>query len=400
MTTETTDSAPAAHSLQHYDVGLYKAVSRWCAQGIFRRKDVAETLIVRSCEESCGVRTALISHCQKRTVKRVSVPYSGGPIDDGKATSPWDVPLPAQEPFGEGKWRIVVPGSEEVHACAGGCSGSGQTRCPGCGGAKRTTCKALFCSSGRCSNCLYGKVSCNSCGGVGRRSCTACGGTGRRTDYTASGSSVSNCWSCSGGQVTCTSCGGTGRANCNYCHGTGQCSTCHGAGKVTCGKCGGRGHVTCGTCRGHGKLKTYDSMDASAFNISTCRTERFLDLPAKLAASASGTVTKELEAKLLSLPGHPEISIDSSIGALREMQEETSQKIPAGARVVRQKYTETEVAVRRLRYTYGSSDRELWVYGVDETVHAPGFPLDWGRLVLAALAVAVVVGTLLLLVKA
>lgn len=141
-------------------------------------------------------------------------------------------------------------------------------------------------------------------------------------------------------------------------------------------------------------------MDASAFNISTCRTERFLDLPAKLAASASGTVIKELEAKLLSLPGHPEISIDSSIGALREMQEETSQKIPAGARVVRQKYTETEVAVRRLRYTYGSSDRELWVYGVDETVHAPGFPLDWGRLVLAALAVAVVVGTLLLLVKA
>lgn len=144
----------------------------------------------------------------------------------------------------------------------GGCRGRGRVDCFTCGSRGKVKCPTCHGALKiNCTNyCIGGKVNCSYCHGVGTVTKTEYvtksvsvwnQATGMyETHYQSvpvTGSVPCTHYGCLYGKVTCNVCNGLGQINCNTCGLTGE---------VTCSACSGLGDLQCSPCIGSGKTGT------------------------------------------------------------------------------------------------------------------------------------------------
>jgi hypothetical protein len=320
---------------------LHARSTRWL------RRDLAKKLDIESFERSGSFHTVFRSFTETRDTARAHVAYRGGPVDGpehGQPPQPWDIPVAVPGKFIDRDHHEPVPHTDVVKTCHG-CNGNGQITCSRCSGG--------------------GRVSCSNCGGDGRvnqtRTVTRTNPQGQSETYTES-----------------------------Y---TESCGTCSGSGRVTCSDCAGSGRITCPTCDGATRVKHYLQLHVGWKTQVSDHVVEKTDLPDDLVTGAIGIcIHSEEDDRLEPMigsgggrgpyrEGGGRVNAEVNEAANRLIQ---SHRFPGGTKLLRQALVVRAVPVYEARYRWGKEVRRFWVYGTDEQVHAPGYPLSILRIGLAA----------------
>jgi hypothetical protein len=316
-------------------------LNRWSNDGFFRARKLGDRAAIEEVVAQSSYAVRLWSEFEERTVSRASKPHPGGAVDDtGAPPDHWAITVRRPEDFEDRTEQVPVPHTERVETCRG-CGGMGMVNCGNCQG--------------------WGKVNCPFCQGKGYRERTE-----TRTETGPGGAPTTR-------MVTV-------RDNC----------TCFG-GKVNCTTCAGRGKVTCGTCAGSGKVKTFDLLTVKFHVVDRSEVLNTTAVPVEHLRASSGKVrVVEDGERITTFPGvSPEV--DKQANALLH----ESHAPRADARLLFQRLRIEEVSVHEVRYRHGSGPaKQLWIFGDEEKVHAPGAPWSSGRLAAViggAVAVAAVV---------
>lgn len=321
---------------------LHVRTTRWL------RRDLAKTLPIDSFERSGSFHVVLRSFTETRGTAWTHVPYRGGPVDgpeNGKPPAPWDIPVRVPGMFINRDHHEAVPHTESVKTCHE------------CGG--------------------VGNVVCNNCGGDGRVRCSGCGGDGR-VEKTRTETRTNS----QGESETYTE------------HYTESCWTCSGSGQVTCSTCTGSGRVTCPTCDGATRLKHYLRLHVGWKTHVRDHVIEKTDLPDEMIAGAVGVVIHaEEEERLEPIGGGAAASGGGPYrgggGRVNAEVNETANRLlqahrfPGGTKLHRQALVVRAVPVYEACYRWGKETRRFWVFGSDEQVYAPKYPLSIVRLGLA-----------------
>ena len=312
------------------------------------RRDLAKTLPIDSFERSGSFHVVFRSFTEARDTGPTHVPYRGGVVDgpeNGRPPAPWDMRVDAPGIFINQDHYEPVPHTDSVKTCHG-CGGMGNIVCGNCGG--------------------DGRVRCSSCGGDGRvsktRTLTRTNSQGQTETYTES--YTETCWKCSGdGQVTCSTCSGSGR-------------------------------VTCPTCDGATRLKHYQRLHVEWKTHVADDVIEKTDLPDDLVTGAVGIVVHAEEEDRLEAvnQGTSEGRGGPYRGGGGRVNAEVNQvanrliashRFPGGVKLHRQALVVRAVPVYEARYRWGKETRRFWIYGTDEQVYAPKYPLSIVRLGMA-----------------
>jgi hypothetical protein len=316
------------------------------------RRDLAQKLPIESFERSGSFHVVFRSFTEDRSIGPAFDPFWGGVVDgpeNGRPPAPWDMQVRIPGTFINQDHHEPVPHTDVVKTCHG-CSGAGKVTCSNCGG--------------------DGRVRCSSCGGDGRvertRTLTRTNSQGQTETYTES-----------------------------Y---TESCSTCWGSGQVTCSTCGGDGRVTCPTCSGATRVKHFQQLHVAWKTLVADQVIEKTDLPDDLIGGAVGIVIHAEEEDRL------EPSVGGAGGPYRgggrvnaEVNEVSnrllqSHRFRPGTKLHRQSLVVRAVPVYEARYAWGKETRRFWVYGTDQQVHAPKYPLSIIRLGMAIGIPTAVVG--------
>lgn len=316
------------------------------------RRNLAKKLSISAFATSGAFHVVFQSFTEKRAKGPAHEPYWNQPIDgpeSGPEPESWDIYVQVPGQFINHVIALEVPHTAVVKTC--------------------------FQCRGR------GEVTCSGCGGSGRNTCSRCGGDGRVqesrmvTERDSQGNSTTR-WE-------------------SY---TTTCSTCGGSGRVTCSTCGGRGEVTCPTCSGARRLKHFKRMTVTWTTHVADQVIEKTELPDDLVSGAQGTVVHQEEEDVIRQQA--EGGGGPFRGVLRVNQDVhrtaneliARHRFPSEEKLHRQRLIVRGVPVHEAVYTWGKTTRKFWVYGLDEQVHAPDYPLSVIRISLAAAGVAAVVG--------
>lgn len=310
------------------------------------RRDLAAKLPIESFERSGSFHIRFRSFTENRTVEPTFVPYRGGPVDgpqNGRAPGPWEMLVRVPGQFINQEHYEPVPHTEEVHVC-NACNGNGDVVCPRCSGNRRVT-------------------------------CSRCGGSGNVTDTR---------------QVTRTkSDGSTEYYTETY---TTSCSTCGGDGKVTCPECHGNGRITCPRCQGATRLKHSLRLRVAWVTHVLDKIIEKTDLPDELIGGAQGEIIHGEEDDRLepiSLAGGGGGPYRGASGRVNsEVNEQCNRLIASHSfsgdtKLWRQSLHVKAVPVYEARYRWGKETRRFWIFGQDNQVHAPKYPLSIQRVGMA-----------------
>jgi len=316
------------------------------------RRDLANKLAIESFERSGSFHVVLRSFTENRSVGPAHEPYWSGLVDgpgNGRPPAAWDIPVHIPGTFIHQDHREPVPHTDEVRTCHG-CNGAGKATCGDCGG--------------------DGRVRCRECSGDGcvdrTRTQTRTNAQGQTETYTES-----------------------------Y---TETCGRCSGSGQVTCSNCDGSGRVTCPTCRGATRLKHYQELFVSWNTHVTDKVIEKTDLPDDLVGGAVGIVIHAEEEDRIEpsasggggpYRGGGRVNTEVN-GAVNELLQ--GHRFRDGTKLHRQSLVVRAVPVYEARYRWGKETRRFWVYGTDQQVYAPKYPLSIVRLGMAIGIPAAVVG--------
>lgn len=311
------------------------------------RRDLAKALAVESFERSGSFHIKARWFTETRATSPAHEPYRGGLIDgpnNGRPPAPWDVPVHIPGKFIDQDHAEPLSHTDEVRTCHG-CNGGGTITCPRCSGSRR--------------------VSCSHCGGDGRvnasRTVTRTNAQGQSETYTET-----------------------------Y---TESCHVCGGDGKVTCPECNGEGRITCPTCAGATRLKHFVRLLVTWKTTVGDRILEKTDLPDDLVGGAQGIIIHAEEEDRL----EPTAGAGAGAGGPyrggggrvnNEVNEACNQllaafRLPGGTKLHRQSIHVRAVPVYEARYKWGKETRRFWIYGNDEQVYAPKYPLSTARIGLA-----------------
>ncbi len=304
------------------------------------RRDLSRTLPIESFARSGSFHVVFKSFTEKRDTGPAHVAFWGGAIDgpeNGRAPAAWDIHVDVPGTFINQDHREPIPHTDVVKTCHG-CQGSGRVTCDNCGG--------------------DGRVRCPRCGGDGRvsrtRTLTRTNAQGQSETYTES-----------------------------Y---TEQCGNCGGDGQVTCATCDGSGRVTCPTCGGATRLKHYRELHVAWKTHTADHIIEKTDLPDELIQGAVGLVIhSEQDARLEPMTGGAGGPYRGGGRVNAEVNEVanrliSSHSFPGGVKLHCQALVVRAVPVYEARYRWGKGQRRFWVYGTDQQVHAPEYPLSLVRL--------------------
>ncbi|HXG12158.1 MAG TPA: hypothetical protein VNK04_20555 [Gemmataceae bacterium] len=324
-------------------------INRWNDQGYFRIKYLGDKIFIDEIIPHYSYTLRLQTEYEERSVRPVTVPFSGGAVDDqGRPPDPWDIPVRRPDDFENRTEMLAVPHTERV---------------------------------GPCSHCAgQGRVDCLSCYGSGRVNCPWCHGTGyrerreMRTERDIHGNLSTQ-------TVTI-------RDSC----------TCAG-GKVTCSSCSGNGRIVCPGCDGSGCVKTFDQLTV-CFRCDTL--SAVLDetgVPDQLVGELSGEVVVDERGPRVDRVSPVTPEVDRQVRTLLQKSHAVDE---AQSRILLQQLRVERVGIQEVRYRYAGVERQLWICGNEQYVHAPGVPWQWKRLAAilagaAAAVIAVIVVVLLLL---
>jgi eukaryotic-like serine/threonine-protein kinase len=272
-----------------------------------------------------------ISISELREVETVERPYHGGNVDGphgADVMDMWAVPVPVPPPFEDGTARVHVPRSEHIVTC-GDCAGDCEVRCRSC----------------------YGS-----------------------------------------GEVKET----RTRLKSSYRDGKHHVESEQYEVEVTCSRCRGAGKIQCPRCEGEGDLVIGQELAVCWRTVRAGRVLDATDLPDHIVARAEGTVALcEEDARVEpTMDGH---------GPMRECQLRVSAPVDAAIdallaehrsrephRLHRQRVTVRAVPVVEATYVWRRKQRQFWVFGTDQKVFAPRYPLDPLRIGLLGAALMLV----------
>ncbi len=310
------------------------------------RRDLAKTLPIESFERSGSFHVRFRSFTEERAHEPVFEPFRGGRVDgpeNGRPPTPWEMQVKVPGLFINQEYYQSVPHTEHVRTCHG-CNGDGDIVCPRCSGHRRVTCS-------RCNG--SGKV-------TETRQVTRTNAQGQSEHFT---------------ETYTTSCG-----------------PCGGDGKVTCPECHGNGRITCPTCQGARQLKHGQRLHVTWKTHVSDKILEKTDLPDDLIGGAMGEIIHSEEDDRL----EPIASAATSGGPYRgaggrvngEVNELCNQLLQAhrfsgDTKLWRQSIHVKAVPVYEARYSWGKETRRFWVFGNEEQVYAPHYPLSIQRVGLA-----------------
>jgi hypothetical protein len=324
-------------------------VNRWGGAGFFRLRNMGDKIFIDEVTRGAAYTVRLQTHYEERRVHRASEPYYGGAVDNrGRAPGHWQVPVERPGPFEERTERVVVPHTERVEMCDG-CGGEGRVACPGCGG--------------------QGRVTCPACGGMGFIEEQVLDPTSpSQGNAGPSIRTVRRGCRCSGGQVVCSGCGG----NCV---------------------------VRCSSCAGSGRVKTYDQVVVRFLTATQGEVLDVTPVPDPWLGRLSGEVL--VDEKAPRLEGCPEVP-DAVAQKANELLAASHDFDPKQSRLLLQLLHVERLPLHEVKYKYAGVERQLWICGAEQAVHAPGAPWNrqrlFGVIAGAVAAVALAVALLVFLV--
>ncbi len=230
----------------------------------------------------------------EKRVPSSNIPTSASRIYSASEFNVWDLHM-ADIPkgFANQNFIMTVEGTDLLEDCTT-CDTNGQVRCYDC---SRGTVTCDSCSG-------HGNLYCGVCGGYGESNCSYCGGTGYTTRHEVIGYDNDNIaiWddvrydcNCLFGKVTCNNCGGSGSVT---------CGTCDGSGDVVCSRCGGSAWIDCYDCNGMGFfLNTVEASQdfvvnqnrliVTNYNLASNYPNANIEITAEENSQLLGSVTQE-----------------------------------------------------------------------------------------------------------
>jgi hypothetical protein len=317
-------------------------VNRWATKGFFRLRNMGDKIFVQQLSKGAAYTIRLQTHYEHRTVQQAETPYAGGPVDDRRRPpDPWQMPVRKPTEFEQRVERLTVPGTERVQMC-GNCAGQGRVVCPQCNGQGQSTCPL--------------------CGGRGvvERQVMEPGGVDARGNPTSVMRVVRHRCSCANGLVRC-------------------------------GACMGNGMQTCGRCNGSGKTKSFEQL---IVRFQAATQGEILDVtpvPDKWLGSLSGDAVIDRKEPLIDGAVAVTPDVDAKVNELLAQ----SHAVDTGeARILLQALRVERIPLVEVAYKYAGVERKLWICGQQQEVYAPKSPWRRQRLLMVALAGAVVVAAI------
>ena len=327
-----------------------EVINRWSEKGFFRLRNMGDKIFVEEITRGVAYTIRLQTHYERRVVQRANVPYHGGFVDNqGRPPGRWDVPVAEPAAFEERKQVVPIPHTERVQMCSN-CSGEGRVTCGNCMGQGRTTC--LWCHG-------MGYVQHQ----VHQPTTDASGNTSMMLR------SEQRPCTCSGGQVVCT-------------------------------QCHGNRLVTCSVCDGSGSVKTFDQLIVRFQAASQGELVDVTPVPDGWLSSLSGEVLLDERApRIESCSALPEAANRKAMEVLTKSHEVDDRE----DRILLQHLHVQRIPIDELRYKYAGEERQLWICGNEQGVHAPKAPWNRRRLfalvVASAIAIGAAVGAIAWLVR-
>ncbi len=305
-----------------------RILNAWSRTGFLRVRRLGDRVQIEEIQTLACYTVRLQSQYEERSISQALRPYHGGEVDDrGQPPGTWDIPVPPPEDFEDRTEKRPVPHTEQVQNC-GACGGFGKVNC------------------GRCSG--WGKITCTSCSGNGYRMRTEF-----RTTQGPNGMQTETV------QV---------RDNCS----------CFG-GKVNCPQCIGHGKITCGTCTGTGRVVHYDLLTVKFRAATQTEVVNKTPIPEARLKQAAGDVLVDERADRIDAAPTVLPEVDALTDGLLQKSHEESH---GDTRLHFQRLHVEQVGVQEVRYRYAAGQsRRLWIYGTADSIHAPGAPRAWIRLI-------------------
>ncbi len=202
---------------------------------------------------------------------------------------------------------------------------------------------------------------------------------------------------------TCPNCRGTGEL--------GPCSVCTRRGGLAealigCQHCGGTSREPCLRCARNGAVVHFRELVVDCSTRSATAQLAAEGAPAHLVPLAQGATSLAVEDDVLDVRqvlaqggsayrGGGRLS-PRVAAAVEELMGPAA--LPAGERLLRQRLVVRTIPIHVGTYEWGGRERRFWMLGADPIVHAPDYPVSWGRVGAAAVgAVTAVAGALYVL---
>lgn len=325
-------------------------INRWADGGVFRLRNMGDKIFIEQITPGVAYTLRLQTHYEQRRVQQAAVPYHGGAIDDrGRAPGRWDLRVQPARPFEERTEVMPVPHTERVETC-GSCSGQG-------------------------------RVVCGGCMGQGRMTCPACGGMGFVEQQIVEPAQPGE----NNAQPTMR----TLRRGC----------TCTG-GQVICSGCGGNGMVRCGSCAGSGQVKTFDQLVVRFLTAKEGEVIDVTPVPDKWLGGLKGDVLVDQKAPRIdgceAVPDHVAQKAQELLARSHVIDEKQD-------RILLQLLHVERIPLQEVRYKYAGVERQLWICGAEQALHAPNAPWNRQRVIalISGLVVAVLaaIGLIVLLLR-
>jgi len=317
------------------------AINRWSGEGMFRIPHLGDKIFVNEIVSRPAYTIRLKTHREERKVRRRSVPYAGGPVDNfGQPPRPWDINARRPQPFQEFEEVHPLPHTERIEACSP-CHGAGRVTC--------TTCQGK------------GQTPCQQCSGKGFRERTVMETShDKQGALTTSNRMVQDKCTCNFGQVQCT------------------------------GGCVGKGTKPCVTCNSQGRVKSFDELVVKFANSEKFEIADKTPVPDDWFGSLSGAEVLNNQEPRIDAVAMISTTVDE---AVRDMLHESHGVDERETRILLQKLRIERVPVAEVRYSYAGAAKTLWICGEERKVHAPDAPWRSGRLwgVLGGVALGVLV---------
>jgi hypothetical protein len=320
-------------------------INRWANAGFFRLKNMGDKIFVEQITPGAAYTICLQTHVEQRQVQQATQPYHGGAVDNrGRAPDRWEVPVAKPGPFEERSQTVPVPHTERVQMC-GACAGQGRTSCSLCMG--------------------QGRIRCPTCMGLGFIEQQIFDPVQQTENAAITSRTVRRGCTCSGGQVVCSGCAGNGL-------------------------------VRCSSCAGSGQVKTFDQLVVRFLTATQGEVIDVTPVPDNWLGRLSGEVLSDLKEQWIE---RCEVVPETVAQKANELLAQSHVIDEKQERILLQLVHIERLPLQEVHYQYAGVDRQLWICGAEQAIHAPNAP--WNRqrlfgLIAGILAGVMIVGGLIL----
>lgn len=319
---------------------------------------------MRSYQNSAAYCYRFQSFVETRKIGEASKPFKpeegyDGP-QGGLPPTMWEFVAHPKEMFCAEVLKCPVPHTDYLKKCES-CDGVGSHQCKTCEGRGFGFCKK--CDGTTKANCRHcdGTSNCKRCNGTRKIKTPAerdqfgavIPGTEKEGDCDLCGAS-GRCGECVKGKVVC------------------QAKGCAPNGKVDCTKCKKTGRMTCTTCDGQQMMKHFQQLTISYTIEESEQVEKVSSVKARYVRNADSQSVMEFEdAAIAPVHGfHSGVDLASSRFAQKHAQDYNG----PDRRILRQKHMLTATPVHEVQCSHQGKNWSFFIVGFNQKVHCDNYP--------------------------